>query len=220
MLLIDKVTDELHHFLVIEIPDENITVAVPYNRPKGKQAFFFEDLEKLCLERLNCLLMGDLNSDQLNPDNHNKMINLLESHGFALLNDVDRKGVTRCVSGTILDLTATNMLHYIYKISIVHHGSSDHAIVYTSVNKKFKRPTQYTTKRKLNMSDAIKKVNEMCDENSIKCCNDLNMELEKIVSDCKTTLRIKSYHRIKRCHVNRDFFLAVKECQRLYNLEI
>lgn len=217
-LLIDKVTDELHHFLVVEIPDENITVAVPYNRPKGKQSVFFEDLEKLCLERPNCLLMGDLNFDQLDLNNHDKMINLLESHGFALLNAIDKKAATRRVSGTILDLAATNMLHYIYKISVVHHGSSDHAIVYTSLNKKCKRPTHYTTKSKLNMSDAIKKVNELCNENSIKCGNELNIKLQEIVSDCTTTLTIKSDHRIKKRHVNRDLILAVRERQRIYNL--
>lgn len=60
--------------------------------------------------------MGDLNFDQLDTVKHNKLTNLLESHGFALLNAIDTKAATRRLSGTILDLYATNMLRYAYKI--------------------------------------------------------------------------------------------------------
>lgn len=58
----------------------------------------------------------------------------------------------------------------------------------------------------------------MCEESSIKCGNELNTALEKIVHDCTRTTVIKSNHRIKRSHVNRDFILAVRERNRLFTL--
>lgn len=203
---------------MIEIPHVKLTVAVSYNRPKGNQVSFFNDLETLCLEKPNCLLMGDLNFDQLDPDKHSKLTNLLESNGFALLNAIDKRAVTRQKSATIIDLVATNMLHRKYKISIVHHGSSDHAIVYTSMKISWKRPASYTSKEKLNLDDAVARVNELCDKDQIKSGNDLNVALQGIVNDCTTKFKIKSDHRIIKSHVNRDLILAVRELSRLYNL--
>lgn len=82
--------------------------------------------------------MGDLNLDQLNKSKNAQISNLLETHGFGIINSIDIAAVTRRASGTILDLVATNMLYFRYKISIVHQKTSDHAIVFPSVNRNLK----------------------------------------------------------------------------------
>src|ERR1700761_447148 len=66
------VTTELHHFLVVKIPSINITVAVPYNRPKGNTSLFLKDLETICLDIPNCMMMGDFNLDQLDSTKNSK----------------------------------------------------------------------------------------------------------------------------------------------------
>ena len=58
----------------------------------------------------------------------------------------------------------------------------------------------------------------MCNSISIKCGNELNLELKKIVGDCTRTLAIKSDHRIIKTHVTRELILAVRERDRLFDL--
>lgn len=139
--------------------------------------------------------MGDFNLDQLDKAKYNKLNNLLETYGFGLLNAINKDAVTRLKTGTILDLAATNMLHYHYKISIVHLASSDHAAVYTSINRNAKLPSTTFTKRKFDQDLAIPKVIAMCESNDISCGNDLNIALEKIVEECTSTIAINSTSR-------------------------
>ncbi len=184
------VTAELHHFLVVKIPTINTTVAIPYNRPQGNTTAFLADLEAICLNIPNCHLMGDFNLDQLDKSKNVKHTNLLETHGFGLLNSLDTAAVTRRISGTILDLVVTNMLHLRYKISIVHQSTSDHAIVYTSVTRNQKLPRTYVNKKKFNLAKAVSAVATIGNVSEIKCANDLNQALEKIVVECTSYLNI------------------------------
>lgn len=98
VVVVDIVTLELHHFLVVDISPMNITIAVPYNRPKCNTSA--------------CLVMGDLNIDQLNPINHDTLINLLESNGFCLLNSVEKAAFTRRSSKTILEIRCSMLINY------------------------------------------------------------------------------------------------------------
>lgn len=59
----------------------------------------------------------------------------------------------------------------------------------------------------------------MCERNDIKCGNDLNIRLEKIVSECTKKNDIKSDHRIKRSHVNGKPIFAVRERNLLFELQ-
>lgn len=211
-------TTDFHHFLVVKIPILNLTVAIPYNRPNGSTSAFLSDLEKLCLDIPNCILLGDLNLDLLDKAKHMKLTNLLETFSFGLLNAINVAAVTRQKSGTILDLVATNMLSYHYKLSIVHHSSSDHAILYISMNKNFKSQSSYRTKTKLDLNQAITKVEDMCAKTDIGCGSELNKAIEDIVKDCTKTIYIKSNHRIRKSHVNRDLILAIRERDRLHHL--
>lgn len=117
--IVSSTTTELHHFLVVQIPSVNLYVAVPYNRPKGSTPKFLEDLELLCLNQPNCLLMGDLNLNQLDPTERSITTDVLELHGFGLLNIIHPEAYTRIPSKTILDIVATNMVQKQYDLSIV-----------------------------------------------------------------------------------------------------
>lgn len=212
-------TSELHHFLVVRIPTISITVAVPYNRPGGSTPAFLVDLERICLNLPNCLLMGDLNLDQLDKVKHAKLTELLETSSFALINAINPVAVTRRASGSILDLVASNMLLFRYKVSIVHHASSDHAMVYASINRNQELPSCSAVRKKFYLNDAIQKVFDLCERNNISCGNGLNIALEQIVHDCTRIVTIKSDHRIKKSHVNRDLILAVRERDLLFSLQ-
>lgn len=213
-------SSKLHHFLVVKIKSIDAIIAVPYNRSKGKKQLFLNDLQRVCLGHQHCLLMGDLNMDQLDPNKHDELTDIFESHGFGLLNAIVKEAATRLRSGTILDLVATNMLSHQYKISIVHNDQSDHGIVYASFNRKIIRPSTNTNiKSKFNIDAAITMVAALCESNAEEIDgNELNNALEKIVSDCTSTISIKSNFRIKKSHVNSDLIIAVRERGRLYTL--
>lgn len=53
------------------------------------------------------------------------------------------------------DLVATNILHFRFKVSIVHQSTSDHAMVYTLVNRNQKIPRTHVTKKKFDLEKAI-----------------------------------------------------------------
>lgn len=191
----DIVTRELQHFLVVQIQSFNLTLAVPYNRPGGSTVEFMNDMVHLCLETPNCFLMGDLNYNLLNVRKRNEITNLFETRGFAILNDIS-------------------------EASLVHHPSSDHAIIFASINRKSKLPSYNYTKKKFLPELAIVKVDEMCRRNEVTEGDELNTKLEQIVSECTKTLTFSSNYRIKKSHVSRELIVAIRECSRLYNLHI
>lgn len=219
-VIVNFTSPQLHHFLVVKIESINTTIAVPYNRPKGSKSAFFSDLQRLCLELPDVVLMGDFNMNQLDPNKNEEMLEVLESNGFGLLNSITKGAVTRLKSGYILDLVATNMLGHAYKVSIVHNDTSDHAIVYTSINRKIcTSATRPAIKSKFNLNVAASMVASLCATDPTDLDgNDLNIALESIVSTCTSSITIKSDHRIIKRHVNRELILAVRERCRLYTL--
>lgn len=76
-VIVNITTPQLHHFLVVKIKSINATIAVPYNRPKGNKSAFFNDLQRLCLEYPDTMLMGDFNMNQLDLCKHEEMLEAL-----------------------------------------------------------------------------------------------------------------------------------------------
>lgn len=160
-ILIDTVTPDLDHFLIVDLPSVNTTIAVPYRRPTLQTELinsFLKEFECHCLHKPNTLNMGDFNLNQLNECYRNKFNDLLEMHGFALMNEISQRGITRLSSGTILDLCATNMLQRNHKLSLVHNQASDHSVLFASVSKKVDRLPTVVAKSKLRIDDAVQKV--------------------------------------------------------------
>lgn len=80
-----------------------------------------------------------------------------------------------------------------------------------------KKPSQKKV-AKLNIAEAARRVENICETSTINDGNDLNIALEEIVRDCTTVINIKSNHRIIRPHINRDLILAIRERDRIYPL--
>lgn len=202
-VVVNTVTPHLNHFLVVELPSVDITVAIPYRRPESNNPnfhinTFLDQLQQHCLNRKNCFIAGDLNMNLLDVRNKSKLTDLFESHGHGILNAINSSAVTRRTSGTILDVSATNMLHHQYKQSIVHSQKSDHSILFISINRKIQRDIDTTSKVTFNLAEASKKVERFCENATVSCGNELNAALEQIVSQCTSVVNIKSDHRIKR----------------------
>lgn len=60
-------------------------------------------------------------------------------------------------------------------------------------------------------------VEQMCSDRTT-CGNELNLALQQIVRDCTTTVTIRSDHRIRKSHVNRELILAIRNRDRLATL--
>lgn len=131
-----------------------------------------------------------------------------------------KEAATRLKSGSILYLVATNMLCHKYKVSIVHNDSSDHAIVYASINRKNNQlVTRATMKSKFDLNAATDMVSTLCETTTADCDgNELNNAMKSIVKTCTTTITIKSDHRINKRHVNRELILAFRNRCQLYTL--
>lgn len=219
-VLIDVVTPDLNQFLVLELPSVNTIIAAPYRRPDSREAerrinTFLDEFEQYCMNHFQCMVMGDLNLNQLDDDLRERLSDVIEMNGFALLNEISTRGITRLRSGTILDLCATNMLRLSHKLSIVHHQSSDHSILFASTSLKVQPSSASHIKSKLNLNGAVRMVEQLCTDQTITCGNELNLALQKIVHDCTSTVTIKSDHRIKNSHVNRELILAIRNRDRL-----
>lgn len=218
-VLVDKITTDLNHFLVVELPAANMTIAVPYRRPVGTNVNnFLDEFELHCLHRPRCVILGDFNLNQLVGLNRNKLSDLSEIHGFALANEISTRGATRICSGTVLDLCLTNMLHLYHRLSIVHNKASDHSILFVSINRKTTRPAVNVIKSKLDLRGAISSVEQLCNNNDIRCGNELNLALQNIVRESTSELTIRSCHRINKSHVDRVLILSIRERDRLFAL--
>lgn len=217
-VLFDLITPDLNQFVLLELPTINTTIAVPYRRPVVVAAYidrFLDEFERFCLTRPHSMIMGDFNLNQLNDDYREKLNDLLEMHGFALTNEISDRGITRLCSGTILDLCATNMLQRNHKLSIVHNDSSDHSILFASVNQNVRQTVSASSKTKFHLEAAVEMVEEICSERNFVCGNELNIALEDIVRNCTSVLRIKSDERIVKSHINRELVIAIRERDRL-----
>lgn len=109
------------------------------------------------------------------------------------------------------------MLQFVYKLSIVHNKSSDHAILFTSISNKLKKTYSVSTKIKFDLPAAVQKTRDFSGT-LFTSGNELNDALENVVRECTTVLRSKSSHRIKKSHISRELILDIRERDRLYTL--
>lgn len=221
--LVDTVTPDLNHFLVIEVPSAHTVIAVPYRRPDSNEynrriTTFLHELDQFCLHYPSCMLMGDFNLDQLDGCLHELLSDVLESNGFAMVNEISPRGVTRPCSGTILDICATNMLRLNHKLSLIQNHSSDHNILFASINLKIRTQASSKVKSRFDLSRAVGLVEQLCTDSSITSGNDLNQALQTVVNECTSAVTINSRHRIRKSHVNRNLILAIRERDRLAHL--
>lgn len=223
-VLVDIVTPDRNHFLVIEIPYAKVIVAVPYTRPDKNDEqrhidTFIDEFERYCLGLFNCMILGDMNLNQLDENHRIRLADLLEANGTALLNEISTRGVTRPQSGTIIDLCMTNMLNVGHKLSIVHNLASDHCILFVSTSNKIKHVPTTNIKTKLNINNAARMVEEKVASNSFICGNELNTALSQIINECTSSVNVRSNHRIQRCHIDRELILAIRERDRLASMK-
>lgn len=212
-VLTNVVTPDLNHLLIIELPTVNTHLAVPYRRPDSQDRewridTFLDELKQYCLN----MVLGDLNLDQLDNNYRCRLNYLLEANGFAFLNEISTRGITRPQSGTILDLCLTNML------SLVHNDSSDHAILFTSTNSTTASASITTAKTRFHLNDAVRRVEHVLSTNTFTCGNELNIALKNIVSECTSVINVRSNHRILKSHIDRDLILDIRERDRLASL--
>lgn len=223
-VLFDVVTPDLNHFLVIEVPTVNATVAVPYRRPnkldeQRRINTFISDFERYCLSSFNCMILGDFNLNQLDVNNHNRLIDLLEANGSALLNEISSRGITRQRSGTILDLCITNLLNVSHNLSLVHNAASDHGILFVSTSLMHRSAHSVNTKTKFNLNAAVSLMEQKFNNSTISCGNELNFALSDIVNECTSVIKVRSDHRIRNSHIDRELILAIRERDRLAALQ-
>lgn len=126
------------------------------------------------VNKTNCFLAGDLNLDQLDICKHRKLTDCFEDNAFCMLNEVSKDSITRLESGTILDISATNMLDRCFKLSIVHNKKSDHAVIYTSISGKVSNKSITCNKSKLNVAEAIRRIENVCDDHLINDAHVIN----------------------------------------------
>lgn len=157
--------------------------------------------------------------NQLDQNNRSRLNDLLESYGFALLNEISPRGITRMQSGAILDLCVTNLLNAKHKLSLVHNVSSDHGILFVSTSNRHRLTSTCNTKTKLNLNAAVRMVEEKFIDSSIVCGNELNTALSVIVNECTSVVNVRSDHRIRNTHIDRKLILAIRERDRLASLK-
>lgn len=134
------------------------------------------------------------------------------------MNEISNKASTRLVSGTILDLSISNIMQHSYKFSIINNHISDHGIIYTSISQKVLQSSRFSRKSKLDLNAAMMRVEQICTERTIICGDELNVALENIVNDCTTVLNIRSDHHIISRNVDGELILAIRERDPLYPL--
>ena len=76
------------------------------------------------------------------------------------------------------------------------------------------------SKFKLNIAAVTRKVEQLCSERTINCGDELNLALEKIVQDCTSVVSIRSEHRTRKSHVNREIIVAIRQTDRLASLKV
>lgn len=108
----------------------------------------------------------DFNMNQLDNNLNDQLLNIMELQGCGLLNQI----------------TATNILKARCKMSIVHCPASDHSIVFGSIGLNLKILRSRITKTKLNLPEAVRRVEHLCDSTPAANANELNIALENIDS--------------------------------------
>lgn len=217
IVLLNHVTSDLNHFLMIYIPDINIHIITSYRCPSSSINEYLRTLTELCLRNENSILIGDLNVNLLDQRLNYALRNTLEDNGFAILNTVQEEAITRPVSRSIIDIATTNILANNFKLSIIPNQASDHSILYLSMEHhqmNVNTETKYASK--LDVFNAKRKI-ELWSNNLIEVIdgNMLNKAIEDIVKESTHVVTISSNLRSKKPYMNSEIVFAIRERNRL-----
>lgn len=219
-VLVDLVTEQLDHFLVLNIPRIDVNVAVVYRRPAGNVGNFLHNLCESVLEIPNCVIMGDTNLNLLDRGECSAYFEHLATSGHVLLNSQSPDAFTRPVSGKILDHALTNRMQSAYSLSIVHDDISDHSILYGSATRVCPDLRRSLVKRTLDIRTATETVNQLFSDGSISNdLNSLNKDLESIVLANTREKIMRSNLKPRKAYMTTELVAAIRERNRLCALK-
>jgi hypothetical protein len=128
----------LSNFLVIKLNKLNSHVIVTYRSHYTELDQYIDKVDSLIGRYKNSFVLGDMNIDLLDENNHHKInyLNMLISNGYLNLNKISLEYVTRFASKTILDHFCTDILRPTYFFHVLDTALSDHRMFFLSSNLK------------------------------------------------------------------------------------
>lgn len=234
--VIFEITHELNNLILIKITETNQHILAVYRPPysdKTKVTSFFDKIEEIIQHSRKLWIIGDFNFDLLNKSDNTIQYyqELMNSHGFLILNKVEPQFCTRHAAKTIIDHIITNIIDLPYSVAVndVHLG--DHQMILLSIKqtpilkeKKFftKKILQYenidinSLQLQINNTNTFQELIEICSSaiqkhtKAIQVCTSTRKHDPWITDKIRNLGRLRDkFYRLKRKH-DHNLFLSEK----------
>lgn len=139
--LILNVCDNNVHYLLVNIAELSINVALIYKQPSANHDILINCIYSILGVHKRVILLGDMNTDLLrsNPKSE-QYTNAILGHGFSILNKLDPHSATRIgtrhyenygtrISRTIIDHAITDLHNFKFSLSLNSCNISDHKLM-------------------------------------------------------------------------------------------
>lgn len=139
--LILNVCDNNVHYLLVNIAELSINVALIYKQPSANHDILINCICSILGVHKRVILLGDMNTDLLrsNPKSE-QYTNAILGHGFSILNKLDPHSATRIgtrhyenygtrISRTIIDHAITDLHNFKFSLSLNSCNISDHKLM-------------------------------------------------------------------------------------------
>lgn len=210
-----------NNFLLVDIPNHKIKILGVYRQPVSNIEQFINYLDEFISANKNCVILGDMNINILNDNSTTVMnyINMINSNGFCILNNLNDNFATRFSNtiNTIIDHVITDLVHFKYFLSVSKNHLSDHCFLLLNLDNSNKNVTESKIKTIIDYKNIDD--NNLC--NSLENTNNFNEfvhELENIIKSNTKEFKINKKNQNKKEWINSNITHLINNRDFFYDL--
>lgn len=222
--IVYNTADYYDNLLVVGIPKIEIKIGGIYrsNFWRNEISNFFEKLENLLSNTSNVIIFfGDMNINLLNASESNVIsyIDLINTHGYSMLNKISPNMFTRPASKTIIDHVLTDIFRYNYEFSILENDISDHSLIVLDINtNNTSSSNQHQQKFKVINGEEVKRVLIEGNFNGCSNYNQLGDFMKTTLEGATSEIMIRNKTRIIKPYIDHNILTKIREKNKLYRL--
>lgn len=146
-------------------------------------------------------------------------LDLINTHGYSMLNKISSDMYTRPASKTILDHALTDIFRYNYNLSILENDISDHSLMVLDINTIINNSlNQHKKKIKIVNREEVKRIITETNFNDCSNYDQFGDHMKTALDRATNEIIIRNKTRIIKPYINRDLLTKIREKNTLYRL--
>lgn len=216
--LLKEVVTQGNNLLLVKINkvfNKDIKIGAVYKPPNSSVNDFLNDYDKFLENVSDAIIFGDYNIDLLKQCNLTEnYVNIVNSNGFKLLNQINSENSTRPLSKSILDHVSSSLLNIEYEFGMKPNHLSDHNFISLSLNIKTAICSS-TIVHKINYQKVNETIQSDLTNKDFSSFSDLFNNVKSIIENNKKIVNVK-IKTVKPKWISSEINTLLSEKQLLY----